>query len=122
MDWRFTFFAAEQGVPGLVLLGISLAAVIFSATPNRTFVACSPGLAALLAFSASVVVAGLPGIEHSTAAEFIPIAGLLVTAALFLPSILALRNRWLGVLHLLTAVASLYLAFIASLAISHDVT
>jgi hypothetical protein len=122
MDWPFTLFAAEQGVLGLVLLGATLLALIFAANPNRKFVACSPGLFALLAFCASIVLAGIPGIEHSTAAEYVPFVGLLITLALFVPSTLALRSRWLGVLHLLTAAATLYLAFVAGMAISHDAT
>jgi hypothetical protein len=122
MDWPFALFAAKQGVPCLVLLGVSLLAVFLAATPNRKFAACSPGLVTLLAFCASSLLAGIPGIEHSTAAEYVPFVGLLITLALLVPSTLALRNRWLGVLHLLTTAAALYLAFIAGLAISHDAT
>jgi hypothetical protein len=122
MDWPFALFAADQGIPGLVLLGVALVAVFLAATPNRRFAACSPGLAALLTFCASSVIAGIPGIEHFTAAEYVPFVGLLVTLALLVPSTLALRNKWLGALHLLTAAAALYLAFIAGLVISHDAT
>src|SRR5690349_15247457 len=113
MDWPFVLFALEEGTSGLVLLGIALVAAFVAAAPSRKLVACSPGLAACFAFFASSLLAGVPNIEHATVAEYVPIVGLLATIALLVPSILALRNKWLGALHVLTVAAALYLVFIA---------
>lgn len=122
MDWGHVIFAAEEGLPGIAALAITLAVFGLSAAPGRTLLACSPSLAALLAFAVSCVVAGVPRIETSSLAGGIPVVGFLTTIALLAPSVIALRSRWVGLLHVLTVLAALYLGFIGLLAISHDAT
>lgn len=122
MDLHHVLFAAEQGIPGLIGLTVILPAFVLSSTPNRKLKASAAGLSAFFFFAASCLVAGIPGIESSQLARYFPLAGLVVTVALVAPSVLALRWRWVGVLHLLTVAAAAYLWFAGSLAISHDAT
>lgn len=122
MDWHRVLFAAEQGIPGLVGLTVILPALILSATPNLKLKASAAGISSLLFFAASCLVAGIPDIESSQLAGYFPLAGLVVTIVLVGPSVLALRWRWVGVLHLLTVAAAAYLWFVGSLVISHDAT
>jgi len=122
MDWRHVLFAAEQGIPGLIGLISILPVFALAATPNGKLKASAASLSAFLVFATSCLLAGIPGIESSQPARYFPVAGLVVTVALVAPSVLALRWRWVGVLHLLTVAAAAYLWFVGSLAISHDAT
>ena len=122
MDWRHVLFAVEQGTIGLLALTVSFPAFALAASPGRRLRASAPSLAATLVFFASCLMAGVSGIEASQIAEFLPLAGFGVAVVLVAPSTLALRWRWLGLLHLLTAAAVAYLWFVATLAISHDAT
>lgn len=120
MDWDNVLFSAEQGIPGLIALAAIFPAFALAATPNRKLKAPAAGLSAFFFFAASCFVEGIPGIESSQLASYFPLAGLVATLALVAPSVLALRWRWVGVLHLLTVTAAAYLWFVGSLAISHD--
>lgn len=122
MDWRHVLFAAEQGIPELIGLTVILPAFALAATPNGKLKASAASLSTFFAFTASCLLAGIPDIESSQLARYFPGAGLVVTVALVAPSVLALRWRWVGVLHLLTVAAAAYLWFVGSLAISHDAT
>ena len=122
MDWRYVQFAAVQGIPALLGLAATLPIFAYAATANRRLRASSASLASACFFVASCLVAGLPGVEASQLVWVLPLAGLVATLALIVPSILALRWRWLGLLHLVTLAAAAYLGFISSLAIGHDGT
>ncbi len=122
MDWGHTFFAAEEGLLGLLALSVAIPVFGLTGSPGRKLVASSPNLMAIAAFVLSCLLAGAPGIEDSPWVDYFPLGGLLATVALLVPSIRALRHRWLAVLHLLTLAAALYLWFIGSLAISYDAT
>jgi hypothetical protein len=67
-------------------------------------------------------LAGVSGIENSQVAQLLPLGGFAIAVVLVVPSTFALRWRWLGLVHLLTAAATLYLWFVAALGISHDAT
>ena len=122
MDWGHVLFAAKQGIPGLLVLASMLPIFALAASAGRRLRASSASLSCLAAFPISCLLAGLPGIETSQVGGVIPLAGLAVTVVLLVPSVLALRWRWFGLLHLLTVAAAAYLWFIGALAISHDAT
>lgn len=122
MDWPYVLFVAEQGIPGLIGLAVTLPVFALAATQNRKFKATAANFFALAAFVVTCLLAGIPGIESSWLAGLFQLAGLVVTVVLIVPSVLALRWRWVGALHLLTVAAAVYLCFIGGLAISHDAT
>ena len=122
MDWHFVLFTVRQGLPGAAALAMTLPVFAVCGNPGRRLLASSSTLAAMGAFVASAVVAGIPGVEAATWGAYVPMIGFGVALLLLVPSVRALRLRWFGVLHLVTMVASIYLAFIGSLAISHDAT
>ena len=95
-------------------------ALVGTASQGRRLIACSPSLAALAVFAISCIVAGLPGVEHRPLVEYVPLLGLLLTIVLFVPSTLSLRNRWFGLIHLLTLAGALLSWFVGAMAITHD--
>ena len=122
MDWRQVLFALEEGIPGLVAIVLCIPVFAFCAASDRKLWAVSPLLVSLLVFGVASFLAGIPNIETSPIAGYFPLAGFLVAVGLVAPSVLALRWRWIGILHLITIVAVVYLWFVASLSISHDGT
>lgn len=120
MDWRYSLFTAEQGLLGIALLSSALIPLLLAALPGRRVVACSPCLFALVTFAISCFVAGLPGVEHWSLVDYLPLLFLLLTVALFVPSTLALSRRWLGAVHVLSLLGALLSWFVASMAIAHD--
>ena len=122
MDWRHVVFATEQGTAGLLALAAMLPVFALTASPGRKLLASSSSLAAILVFFGSCLLAGVPGIETSQVAQLVPPAGFAVAIVLVAPSAFALRWRWLGLLHLLTAAAVAFLWFVATLAIGHVAT
>ena len=118
MDWSFLeylIFLAKEGWLSLLLLAATTPALISAGLPNRKLIAGAPGIVAILVFVLSCYIASLSNTDAS-----IPFAGFLLTALLVIPSVLALRHRWLGLLHIITLLAALYLGVISSLAISGD--
>lgn len=109
-------------MPGLI--GLLAVAPLFalSSAPDRKLWAASAPIAGLVVFAVACLLAGIPNVQSSQLARAFPLVGAVAVLALIAPSTLALRWRWLGLLHLLTLAASAYLWFIASLAISHDAT
>ena len=122
MDWRYVQFAAEQGIPALLGLTASLPIFAYAAKADRRLRASSSSLTCACFFVASCFLAGVPGVEAMRLAGLLPLAGFVATLVLVVPSILALRWRWLGFLHLVTLASAAYLGFVSILAISHDAT
>ncbi|WP_131721644.1 hypothetical protein [Xanthomonas sp. NCPPB 1128] len=120
MDWRYSFFTAEQGLLGIFPLTVALIVLALAASPGRRVIACAPCLFALAGFAACCLAAGLPHVENWTLVDYLPLFSLLLTLALFVPSTWALRRRWLGIVHALSLAGALLSFFVASMAISHD--
>jgi hypothetical protein len=120
VDWSFPqylAFLAEECWPGLLALAVTIPILILGGSPNRKLLAGAPGIIALLAFVLSSYIASL-----STTDAVVPLAGLVLTALFVIPSVPALRHRWLGLLHILTLLAASYLWLICSLAIGGEAT
>jgi len=124
VEWSFVdylAFIAEEGWPSLAILGATGALFIAISLPNRQLLAGAPSITAIAVFLLSCYLATLSS-SISKNLAYVPIFGLLFTALLVIPSVLALRNKWFGLLHILTLVSAAYLSFICGLAISHDGT
>ncbi|WP_279361851.1 hypothetical protein [Xanthomonas sacchari] len=122
MDWRYSLFTVEQGLLGIFPLAVAFVLLALAASPGRRVIASAPCLFALAGFAACCLAAGLPHVENWTLVEYVPLFIPLLTSALFVPSTLALRRRWLGIVHVLSLAGALLSFFVASMALSHDGT
>jgi hypothetical protein len=122
MDWSFVLFAIEEGAPGLLVIAATLPVLALAAEPNRKLLASSAGLMGLATFTLASLLAGAQPGQSPALAQAVPLVGSAAALVLLVPSVLALKWRWLGVVHLFTLPALGYLFFIGSLVLSGDAT
>ena len=120
MDWSYAVMAIQQGSPGLIAIIVPLPLLLIASLHGRKLVSCLPGLVAILGFLVNCVVSGFTSQESSKYLDYLPTLWFLITAALIIPSVVALRRRWVGLLHLMTLAGALFLWFVSSMAIAHD--
>ena len=120
MDTSYVFLSAEQAAPGLILVALPIAFLAYGAKPSRRLLACLPGLASLGVFLVACVLGGMNSHGVPDALEYAHFAAVVISALLVAPAIAALRNRWLGLLHVSTLAGTAYLFFVGAMAISHD--
>ncbi|GAB2668809.1 hypothetical protein GCM10027193_23610 [Arenimonas aestuarii] len=120
MDWSYVSFTIGQGAFGLALLLLPIPFLSHVAIQQRRIAACSPGLAGAVSFLALSLISGTASNQGSDVLGYLPMAGLLLVVALIPLSVRALRNRWVGLLHLFTASGALLAMFLSAMAISHD--
>lgn len=120
MDWSYVSFSISEGALGLFALLVPVPFLMLAATRGHWLVAGSPGLVAAACFVVFAVISGLT--THATPGVFgfLPLAGLLLCLRFLLRSIDALRNKWVGLLHIFTAAGSIFTSFVAAVAITHD--
>ena len=119
MYWGVMIDIGEAAWPAAVALSAALLVLLFAALPRRKLVAISPILVSASTFLISSFLSAWPTSRDTLTAGLVLISGVVGTLALIPPSVLQLRNRWFGVIHLLTLAATLYLTFIMLLAYSH---
>src|SRR5687768_10539529 len=120
MDWPYTSFTIGQGVLGLLLLLFPVPFLSYSASQQRWLTAGSPGLVGTALFIAFSGMSGTTSHQSPKFIAYLPIAGLLLVVALIPASVRALRNKWIGLLHILTVAGALLTWLVAAMAISHD--
>ena len=118
MYWSVILNSAEAAWPAALGLGASFFLLLLAAAPSQKQAAVSPILAAVVTFLLAFVLAAWPASRDASTSFIVVIAGSLAILYLLPRSIRALRNRWVGVIHLLTAGSVLYLTFILILASS----
>jgi hypothetical protein len=109
-----------QGIPALVAVLIPVPALYSLSQPNRRLTAIAPGLVAAAVFVVTCIASGLIAGRSADLAGYLPLAAMAVVLLLLVPSTLALRYRWGGLLHLLTGAGTLFLWLVSTMAISHD--
>jgi len=120
MDWRYALFILEQATPSLVILALPILAFCYFSAPERRLVACSPNLFALATFGICCALAANERISELDAVAYIPIACLVATVVLLVPSVLALRPKAAGVIHVATLVGAALTFFVCSMGIARD--
>jgi hypothetical protein len=120
MDWSYAAMAVQQGASGLVAIVLPIPFLALSSLQGRKIAACSPGIAAVGLFFITCIVSGLITLDSPEYLNYFPSVGLLIAAILFVPSVLALRRRWVGLLHMLTLAGALFVWFVGSMAVAHD--
>ena len=119
MDWGYATFAVEQALPSLLVLAVPIPLLVYFAEPRRKLLACSPNLFALIGFVLSCLMAAMP-VDDWHLFEGVPLAVLVVATVMLVPSILVLRRKWLGIVHLATMAGAVFSLFVASMALARD--
>jgi hypothetical protein len=119
MSSSYGVFAFIQGVPGIALIALPLVIGVLGTPPGRRVWAFAPGLIAITTFTIACAVSPHTS-SNSTLAGYIFTASMGLALISIIPALLALRNRWLGFFHLLTAAGLLFLFFVGAMALSHD--
>jgi hypothetical protein len=108
-----------MGMPGIGLLVLPLLIGFFAAPANRRWISCSPGVLGIASFALACAIS--PYTTHDSDFAVYLFMGAVCTAALLItPSVIVLRNKWLGAFHLLSLSGLLFLFFVGGMAITHD--
>ena len=117
-----TLYASEaviQGMPGVGCLLLPVPFLAYFSTAGRRLLACAPALVALAAFLIACIASGwtshAPDIAH-----YVYVAAMALAAVGIFPSLHALRNKWVALLHLSTFAGVAFLWFVGSMALAHD--
>jgi hypothetical protein len=108
-----------MGMPGIGLLALPILIGFLAAPVGRRWIACLPGTCGIV-FFAIACTASLYTTGKSDVPGYLFMAAMGGAALLVVPSILVLRNKWLGAFHLLTISGLLFIFFVGAMAISHD--
>ena len=120
MDWRHAAFTAESSAIWLLAIVAVSALAAVLAKPGRRLVAASPAILAAPLVGACSYLSGIPDIQHANWSLLVPNLGFATVALLVVPSTLAQRSKWFGLLHVVTLAACALLWFICGVSISQD--
>jgi hypothetical protein len=120
MDWSYAFSSIGEAWLGLAGLLLPTPVLAAAALRHRRLVAASPGLLGAAFFVALAVVSGATTISGTSLLGYLPLVALLCCVVLVPFSVMALRNKWLGLFHVLTIAGGLFAMFITAMAIAHD--
>ena len=119
MQWGYAAFSIEQALPSLLVLAAPMPLLAPFAQPRRRLLACSPNIAALIGFAISCLAAAAPAKDLGPL-ELLPLVTLALTTILLVPSVLALKRKWWGVLHLATMAGAVFSLFVAGMSLARD--
>jgi hypothetical protein len=108
-----------QGMPGVGALLGPVPFLIFFSESRRRLVACTPALLALAIFFIGCVTSGF-STRAPDVVQYAYTAAMAFTALMVLPSLYALRNKWVALLHLFTFAGIAFLWFVGAMALAHD--
>jgi hypothetical protein len=120
VDWSYSYFAFRDGALGLLALLFPVPWLAAAASPGRRRAASWPGLVGATLFLIFCLAAGSTTRHSPSFLTHLPAFGLLLTIGLVPTSVRAQRNRWTGLLHLLTIAGALFTWLVAAMAVSHD--
>jgi hypothetical protein len=120
MNWSYVSFSISEGSLGLFALLVPVPFLMLATTRGRWLVAGAPGLVGAACFVVFAVASGLTTHASPGFFGFLPLAGLLLCLRFVLHSVGALRNKWVGLLHLFTVAGAIFTSFVAAVAITHD--
>ena len=120
MDWSYVFSSIGEAWLGLAGLLLPTPVLAVAATRQRRLVAASPGLLGAAFFLVLAVVSGTTTIAGTSLLGYLPLVALLCCLVLVPFSILALRNKWLGLDHVFTIAGAIFAMFVAAMAVAHD--
>jgi len=112
--------ALEELALGACLLLAPAALLAFGTRHGRRILAAAPGLLSFSLFSFAFAHLHLASASASKPVQWAYCIGI-ITAVLLIPSsILSLRNRWVGLVHLGTAAGILWSFFVGAMLLARD--
>ena len=110
----------EEFALGLVLLLLPVPFLLFGARQGRELIAGSPGLFGAVVYVTAFLASFWTRPPVSDAIQWLHTLASAVPLLLLVPSVLALRRKWLSMVHLLTLAGALWSWFTGAMFIAHD--
>ncbi|MFC7301089.1 hypothetical protein [Cognatiluteimonas weifangensis] len=115
-----TISGLEEFALGLALLLLPVPFLLFGAHQGHKLLAGSPGLFAAVVYVTAFLASFWTRPPASDAIQWLHTLASAVPLLLLVPSVLALRSKWLSVVHLLTLAGVIWSWFIGAMFIAHD--
>ncbi len=112
--------ALEELALGAFLLLAPAAVLAFCARHGRRLLAAAPGLLSFSLFCFAFAHLHLASASASESIQWAYCIGLVVAVLLIPSSVLSLRNRWLGLVHLATVAGILWSFFVGAMLLARD--
>ena len=110
----------EELALGLVLLILPVPFLLLGARQGRKLVAGSPGLFGAVVYITAFLASFWTKPPVSDSIQWLHTLASAIPLLLLAPSVLALRSKWLSVMHLATLAGVLWSWFIGAMFIAHD--
>jgi hypothetical protein len=120
VDSIYASEAIIAGLPGVAASLMPLFPLAHFARANRRLLACAPGIVSSVVFLFACVASGWTTHGAPTAIVYGYTILMVLAVALIAPSTLSLRNKWIGLVHLVTIPGMLFCWFVGGMAITHD--
>lgn len=115
-----TIHGLEELALGAALLLLPVPVLALGAREGRKLLAAAPGVVSFALFVLAFAQLHLARREASDLLQSAYGIGAVVAATLLLPSVLNLRSRWLGLVHLVTLAGVLWSWFIGAMLLARD--
>jgi hypothetical protein len=112
--------ALDELILGACLLLIPASLLALGAREGRRLLAAAPGVLSFILFSLAFAHLHLASGAASEPIPSVYFIGLAVALLLLVPSVLSLRNRWLGLVHIATVAGILWSFFIGAMLLARD--